>query len=108
MIDELTKNITQELINDIKFQYSDFIGLYLFGSRARGDSNIYSDYDIAFVFKEKIDFFKKREIRSIICKIMLKYNVIIDNPFLNNENLLYPDTPLIENILKEGIFFEAA
>jgi uncharacterized protein len=108
MIDDKTNIIIQELLKDIKQKYSDFCGIYLFGSRARGDFQEDSDYDLAIIFNRKIDIETKKYIRSRINKLMVKYEIIIDNPFLNYYDLIEPVTPLRENIKKEGIFYEAA
>ncbi|MCX6155048.1 MAG: nucleotidyltransferase domain-containing protein [Candidatus Kapabacteria bacterium] len=108
MVEEKTEKIIHELIDEIKQKYPDFRGIYLFGSRARGDFREDSDYDLAIIFNRNLKEKLKREVRNIIFTLMIKYNVIIDNPFLNNIDLTEPITPLRENIKYEGIFYEAA
>jgi uncharacterized protein len=108
MSDNNTNKIIQELLVELKEKYSDFRGIYLFGSRARGDYNKDSDYDLAIIFDRKIDTKLKREISRIIACLMVKYQIIVDNPVMDMNDLIEPITPLRENIKNEGIFYEAA
>ena len=108
MITDKTNKIIKVLLEEIKQKYPDFLGVYLFGSRARSDFHEDSDYDLAIIFSRQIDSQLKREISSIIALIMVEYDVIIDNPVLNYKDLIEPITPLRENIKKEGIFYAAA
>jgi len=102
-------NIT-EIINElntlIKAKYSDFKGLYLYGSRVRGDFREDSDIDVVAVFDE-LDRAKDFELSGIICDLMYKYDVYIDlhsytpdtldrNPFYYNE------------VVNKGLYYEAA
>lgn len=106
MVDDNTNKIINELLMQLKQKYSDFKGIYLFGSRARGDFNEYSDYDLAIIFKREVDSQLKREISGIIAMMMLEHQVIIDNPVFSYKNILDPNMPIIDNILKDGIFYE--
>jgi uncharacterized protein len=108
MPDNKTNKIIKELLEELKQKYSDFRGIYLFGSRARGNFYEDSDYDLAIIFNRKPDSQLKREISHIIAMVMIEYQVIIDNPVLDFNDLIEPVTPLRENIKKEGIFYEAA
>ena len=49
MKDKLKEKIIDELKAELKSKYPDFRGIYLFGSRARGDFQNDSDYDLAFI-----------------------------------------------------------
>lgn len=108
MIDNKTKEIINKILGILKQKYPDFRGIYLFGSRARGNFHSDSDYDLAIIFNRKVESEIKREISGIIAIIMMEYEVIIDNPVLNYQDILNPITPLRENIKNEGIFYEAA
>ena len=100
------ENIINEIKEELKQKYSDFRGLYLFGSRARGDFNENSDYDIALIFDREIDWRFENEISNSICLLMIKYDVIIDQHLFNLNDILYPKTPLRENIFYEGVFYD--
>jgi predicted nucleotidyltransferase len=61
---DLIEKVIKELSSVLKKKYSDFRGIYFFGSRARG---IYKeDYDFVFVFDRKVSRKFKDEIRKII------------------------------------------
>lgn len=102
-----TNKIINELLSELKRDYQDFYGVYLFGSRARGDEGFNSDYDLAVVFNKEVDSQLKRKVSNIIAQIMMKYEVIIDNPILNINDIVNPVTPLRQNIKNEGIFYGA-
>ena len=105
MADKITENIIDEINKTLKSRYPDFYGSYLFGSRARGDSKIDSDLDLAIIFKRKIEQKLKSEISRIIADFMLKYEIIIDNPVFSYSDIIEPKMPLTENILKQGVFY---
>jgi len=100
------ENIINEIKEELKQKYSDFRGLYLFGSRARGDFNENSDYDIALIFDREINWRFKNEISSIILKYELEYEILFDDLLFNYKDILTPITPLRKNIYNEGIFYE--
>ena len=91
---------------EFRQKYPDFRGIYLFGSRARGDFNEDSDYDLAIIFNGDIDRKLKSDISNVIFDRMIEHDVIIDNPVFSYKNILEPNMPLIESIIKDGIFYE--
>jgi len=99
------ENIINEIKEELKQKYSDFRGLYLFGSRARGDFNENSDYDIALIFEREINWSFKKNIQCLMYDFMLKYDIVIDNPIFQYNQLLQPDSFLAEKIYSEGIFY---
>lgn len=79
--------------------------LFLFGSRARGDSRRDSDWDILILLKrEKVDFDVKRHIRKQLFKVELEAGqpisvfVFSQDEWSNNQS----DTPLFKTISSEG------
>ena len=101
------ENIINEIKEELKQKYSDFRGLYLFGSRARGDFNENSDYNIALIFDREIDWRFKNEIRDIIINYEIKFVIIIDSHIYNVNTLNNPVTQFRCNIIDEGRFYEA-
>lgn len=83
----------------------DVVGLYLFGSRAKNTFNKDSDYDIAIILNEKIDWKIKDSIQSIIYDIMLEYDIVIDSHIYTRHEIESAQTPFRESILKEGIYY---
>ena len=105
MEDTLSRTIIEELSSELKSKYPDFRGIYLFGSRARGDFNEESDYDLAIIFDNQINWKFEDEISSMIWLKMIKYEIIIDSFVYNLNDILNPITPVRENINKEGVYF---
>jgi uncharacterized protein len=106
MPDSLANIIIDELKTELKSKYPDFRGIYLFGSRARGDYHDDSDYDLAFVFEREITRDFKDQIRILTSRIMIKHNIIVDTIVYNVKDLLTPITPLRESVIEEGIYYE--
>jgi predicted nucleotidyltransferase len=80
--------------------------LFLFGSRARGDSRKDSDWDILVLLKrERVDFSLKRLIRKQMFRVELDVGqpistfVFSQDEWANNQH----DTPLFKTISSEGI-----
>jgi predicted nucleotidyltransferase len=98
--------IIQELNRRIKERYSDFKGLYLYGSRVRGDFNKDSDIDVVAVFGS-LDREKDFELSGIVADLMYKYGVCIDlhsyTPDSLEKNPFYYD-----EVVNKGMYYEAA
>lgn len=98
LISELNKRISKE--------YTDFKGLYLYGSRVRKTHHKDSDVDIVAIF-DYVDRAKDFEIRGIICELMYEFDVFIDFRIFTIEelskNLIYSD-----EVMNKGLFYEAA
>ncbi|OGI00394.1 MAG: hypothetical protein A2Y25_02265 [Candidatus Melainabacteria bacterium GWF2_37_15] len=69
------KEIAQEL-RDILRKYEDFVGLYLYGSYAKGTAGPDSDIDIAAIFEK--DRSSETDVHGETLEIELEHDVIID------------------------------
>ena len=105
MIREKLDKIINEIKDELKGKYPDFNGIYLFGSQARGDASIDSDYDIAITSHYNLKWQIKDKMISSIYEYILKYDIIIEPHFLTEEDLINPKTPLNYQISKEGIYY---
>lgn len=98
-----------KLIDDIaatlKNKYSDFVGIYFFGSRLRGDSSPDSDYDLLLVFNREISSKFKREIRDIIYDFMILYDVVIDTKIFSDFEMEHPNMPFTEQVKNTGYYY---
>jgi predicted nucleotidyltransferase len=63
--------------------FPDFRGVYLFGSRIKGNSSIESDYDIVMIF-DYIDYDKRLNIAGLITDIEYNLNISIDYKILTS------------------------
>jgi uncharacterized protein len=98
-----------EIINRIKqVIYSSYPNaeIFLFGSKAREDSNTKSDWDILILLDTpKITFNLEINIINELYEIEIETGEVI-SPLLYTKkkwNETYTDTPLFENIINEGI-----
>ena len=67
---EIIKNVSRELFPDCR--------VLIFGSRARQDYSVDSDYDFLIVTKNSIDIHKKRSYKSLLRKILAKHKIPAD------------------------------
>ena len=92
--------IAKKLKEKLK-KYTDFEGLYLYGSQVTGKSNKYSDIDIVAIFKQNRDH--SRDVLHDAYSIELENDIILDfHPMTLeqlNENWFY------FNEIKKGIYY---
>jgi predicted nucleotidyltransferase len=105
MDQSLIPKIIKEISDNLKNKYSDFRGMYLFGSRAKGTYNADSDLDLLLIFDKEIDWRFKQEIYDFIYDYDLKYDTIIDTKIYSHSDIINPITPFRDIIKKEGIFY---
>jgi predicted nucleotidyltransferase len=94
--EELKKKLSQVV------QLLDF---RVFGSRARGDADEYSDMDV-FLKVERIDPLIKEEIEDVIWEVGFE-NFIVISPLIFTreeiENTPLRSSPIVKNISEEGV-----
>lgn len=98
------KIILQELARRIRIRYPE-ARIWIFGSRARGDSAWDSDFDICVVLKatsEETDEF----VRNVAWEVGFENERVITSIILSEdgfENGPMSESSLVDNILREGI-----
>jgi predicted nucleotidyltransferase len=100
---------SKSLINRIKdelIKLEPNLQIYLFGSRARGDFRIDSDWDVLVVApEEKITFDYEIKLREPILDLEIEFGETISlliyskNDWYNNSKI----SPLFSNVLNEGL-----
>ena len=105
MAERKINKLIEEISKFLKSGYEDFRGIYFYGSRARGDYNEDSDYDLVFVFDREIDWRFKEEIKHIIYRHEDIYDLFIDSKIISSEEIDLERMPLIINIKRDGIFY---
>ena len=76
----------------------------LFGSQARGDSQIGSDIDVLIVLKGEVH--PGEEILrtgGIVSQISLKNDVVVSCIFMASERFSHEQSPLLRNVRREGV-----
>jgi len=82
------------------------VELILFGSKARGDFEEFSDIDILILVNEDVNQRLKDNIIEIAYDIELKYDIVFGFIIENNKywrSSKYKVTPLYQNVEREGI-----
>ena len=94
-----------EIYTQIKKGGFNIIGLYLFGSRANNTFNEDSDYDIAIILNEEVDWRVKDKVSGVVYDIMLEHDIIIDSHIFIKNEIESPITPLRESIKLDGVYY---
>lgn len=111
VIDSLTAHAVQVFLERVAGQYP-LIGARLYGSRARGDHDQYSDADLAVFLKgarnAKADLFHvKLAMADIAFDVLLDTDILVSPLPIWEEEWEHPesyDNPrLLENIRREGV-----
>jgi len=101
------KKAVEELSSILRKTYGNEIKeIRLFGSKARGDFEKYSDIDIFVVFDREVDWKFEEEIDAFLYEIETKYGVFFNLILYSSKQLKdskIQALPLINNIRKEGI-----
>jgi predicted nucleotidyltransferase len=101
----IQKDLPLIIKNNIKKINPD-VEITLFGSRARGDTNKYSDWDFLILTNEDITEKKKDIYRSKLYDIELEYDQVISSIIENKtkwQSMKNQVTPLYKRIKKDGI-----
>ena len=78
----------------------------LFGSRARRDNNIDSDYDFLIITKNTVDIRKKRTLKSLIRKELAKYKIPADIIIQSEKEIDVKKNitgHILKQVLQEGV-----
>jgi len=80
------------------------LGVYLYGSYARGEEEMGSDVDVLIVL-ERIDSYAAEIDRTgeIASDLSLKYGLSISRVFVDRENWQEGDTPFLRRVRREAI-----
>jgi predicted nucleotidyltransferase len=97
--------LIQEINTALKDAFSDYRGVYFFGSRWRKDNQEYSDYDMVFVFRTPPDWRKKDQVREIVYRTAIEYDVVIDGKYYAQKEVEEYQTPFLEAVYKQGAFY---
>ncbi len=97
-----------EMAKKLKERLSEVVPLIdfrVFGSRARGDADEYSDMDV-FIEVERIDKHLKEKIRDVVWETGFEYFIYISPLIFTREeieNSPLKVSPIVKNIIEEGV-----
>ncbi len=94
----IIKDIARKVLPDCK--------ILLFGSRARKDNSIDSDYDFLVITKETIDIRKKRALKSIMRKELARCKIPADILIQSEEEINSKKNitgHIVKQVLREGV-----
>jgi predicted nucleotidyltransferase len=97
--------IVKEFLDKISPYKKYFKGIYLFGSRARGDEKPYSDYDFLLVMPKR-DEKVVDNVYDVVVDTLLDTGKVISLKIFKEEDfkrLSSIPTPFMSRVLKEGI-----
>jgi len=80
--------------------------ILLFGSRARNENTIDSDYDFLVITKETIDISKKRMLKSMMRKELARFKIPADILIQSEDEIISKKEisgHIIRQVLKEGV-----
>jgi len=97
--------LIQGINSSLQHAFHDYMGVYFFGSRLRGENREFSDYDMMFVFRTQPDWRKKDRIRTIVYQKELEYEIVIDGKYYAQHDVENCQTPFLETVYNEGAFY---
>jgi predicted nucleotidyltransferase len=97
-----------EIAKELKERLSEIVPLIdfrVFGSRARGDGDEYSDMDV-FLEVESLNKETKNRISDIIWEVGFKHFIVISPLIMTRDEVEKSPlraSPIVENVVKEGV-----
>lgn len=80
--------------------------IILFGSKARGDDDEYSDIDLLLITSRKIHWKEEKAIVDLLFDVGMKYDVIftpLDVPMQDWDGGMFTIFPIYKEILQDGV-----
>ncbi|KKP40229.1 MAG: hypothetical protein UR30_C0005G0010 [Candidatus Peregrinibacteria bacterium GW2011_GWC2_33_13] len=107
MPDKNINTVINKLNEKLAISFNDFVGTYLYGSRAKGNYTENSDVDIIIIFSEKISYEQEKQIAKIIGLLEYENNLFIDyHPYTMDD--LKQNPIFLNEVVNKGFYYEAA
>ncbi|GAB4417202.1 MAG: nucleotidyltransferase domain-containing protein [Thermodesulfovibrionales bacterium] len=95
--------LLRELIEKVSGLYPAIQGVYLYGSKARGDFTEESDLDLLFVTGHQFSRREKFDIYDMIFDLEVKYEVSVSAVFAQLSDFIERKSPFLREIDKEKV-----
>lgn len=98
------REIAQELKREVA-KIARVVDFRVFGSRARGDEDEFSDLDV-FIEVQSLDPILKDQISDVVWEVGLKSEIVISALVCSADQIVntpFRSAPIIQNIMEEGI-----
>jgi len=104
-LSEIEKRALKELVQKINELYgNNLVKIMLYGSKARGDANEYSDIDVLIILKNfNNKYCEIKKILNITREINYIYEILISPSVITEEHYIMSKMPVIFNIRKDGL-----
>ncbi len=102
----MQNNEILKIIKDQVFIFLPDCKVLLFGSRARNENTLSSDYDILIVTANNIALPLKRELRTKIRKSLISFNILSDILIESEQEIAIKKQltgHIVKNAIKEGV-----
>ena len=102
----MPKNILKKFINSDRFPSPKVKAVYLFGSRARGDHKVDSDYDLLLVVRDSFTTEDKDSLYELVMDVLLETGNLLSLKIFRQsayKNLIHQNTPFIQNVTQERV-----
>ena len=103
----MEKSTEIKIIKDIALQLLPDCKVLLFGSRAKGEANEQSDYDIMLITSANIEIQKKMEYKALFRKMTVKAGLMTDVFIESEEEIKEKKTyfgHIVRSAIKEGVY----
>jgi uncharacterized protein len=104
-IEPALPTVLSKLATQLRDQYQGRLDqIVLFGSHARGEASSDSDLDVLIVLKELVNATTELQNTSqLTAQLCLDHNVLISRIFMSRSRYETEQSPLLNNIRREGI-----
>lgn len=92
-----------ELIEKVSNLYPAIQGVYLYGSKARGDFTEESDLDLLFVTGHPFSRREKFDLYDMIFELEVKYEVLVSAIFVSLSDFIERKSPFLRHIDKDRV-----
>lgn len=103
--DEKARTVVAELKRRFQELYGDrLVHVILYGSRARGDHEEYSDIDVLVVLKGPVDArFERQRSLDLAANLSLEHDTVVHRIFASEEEFTAAAKAVLENAREEGV-----